>query len=379
MQYNANPNPPQRSRKSGGKWGWIVLIIVAVILFRSGLVRRIIDGVQNFGESLFSFDLSVESEAPKPDAHSNFPGSGALSLFTDTVTVGDSALVNYRDAALDYREDGAYTLDAAHAQNFELFWPAGTVSIRPYDGDAVEIRESAEGGISEDQALRFGMDGTTFFVQYCTLGAAYAPLPAKDLTILLPRALADAALFTKLETGASVLTIEDLALTDGTITASSGSITADGLRAYGALTVSTASGSAEIAGEIGELKFSSSSGALRFAGGETLATLDLSSTSGGITVSGNIHRIAAQTTSGRVEIASPICPYTLKAETTSGDISLYLPDDADFTLDFSSVSGTLRSKLTVEEQGGSYIRGDGIARFAVTSSSGNLQLLPYAE
>ena len=68
MQYNANPNPPQRSRKSGGKWGWIVLIIVAVILFRSGLVRRIIDGVQNFGESLFSFDLSVESEAPKPDA-----------------------------------------------------------------------------------------------------------------------------------------------------------------------------------------------------------------------------------------------------------------------------------------------------------------------
>ncbi len=368
-----SPTPtPQRKRSGRGKWGLIVLIVLAVILIKSGLFRRIKDGVQGLGSSILDGITSVDVQPAEQK-----PGSGTLSLFNDTVTVGDSALVNYRDASLDYREDGVYTLDASHAQTFELYWPAGEIMIRPYDGDTVEIRETAANGIREMQALRYGMDGTTLFIQYCDFGAAYSALPAKNLTVLVPRALADAALFAKFETGSASLHIEDFSVTDAAFAASSGSVETKNLRAAGTLGIDAASSSVTLDGEIDALHFSSTSGSLQFTGGEALTSVNAVSSSGNLLLSGNIHRASLGTSSGRVEIAAPICPYFVEAETVTGDISLLLPEDADFTLSFESSSGKLQSKLEIAGQDGRYVRGDGIASFTVKSSSGSLQLLPY--
>ncbi len=370
---------PKRSRSGGGKWVWIVLIVAAVLLFRSGVIRRILNGAQELADSVFEGAQSITNPEVKPSGQK--PGSGTQPLITETVTVGDSALVSYRDAALDYREDGVYTFDATGVQTLELYWPAGSVSIVPYDGDEVEIREAAANGnsIKEDEALRYGMDGTVLFIQYCAFESAYSQLPAKTLTVLLPRRMASSALFAQLETGAAVLTIEDLSLTDAVIRASSGNIEATGLRAAGTLNIETRSGSAALSGEVEVLRFSSSSGDLRFAGGETLTTVSASASSGALLLTGNIHRAELSTSSGRVEIASPVCPYSLRIATSSGDVSLLLPEDADFSLEYAGGSGKLQSKLSTQMRDGKYVRGDGIAEFSVASGSGNLLLLPYTE
>ena len=95
---------PKRSRSGGGKWVWIVLIVAAVLLFRSGVIRRILNGAQELADSVFEGAQSITNTEVKPSGQK--PGSGMQPLITETVTVGDSALVSYRDAALDYREDG---------------------------------------------------------------------------------------------------------------------------------------------------------------------------------------------------------------------------------------------------------------------------------
>ena len=74
-----------------------------------------------------------------------------------------------------------------------------------------------------------------------------------------------------------------------------------------------------------------------------------------------------------------MCPYSLRIATSSGDVSLLLPEDADFSLDYAGGSGKLQSKLSTQMRDGKYVRGDGIAEFSVASGSGNLLLLPYTE
>ena len=102
----------------------------------------------------------------------------------------------------------------------------------------------------------------------------------------------------------------------------SGGIRAGELRCEG-LYISTVSGEAEIEGSMEKLRCSSTSGEIRASGLPEGC------------------QVETDTVSGNTELRFEGCPGDIEADSVSGKVSLYLPGNMGFELDYDSVSGDL--------------------------------------
>ena len=85
-------------------------------------------------------------------------------------------------------------------------------------------------------------------------------------------------------------------------------------------------------------------------------------------------------TSGKVELELLHCPGELDVETTSGDVTLTLPADSGFRLEYDHTSGDLRnSEIPLSRRGGDYIAGDAIdpKLFCQTRDRGSRSILSF--
>lgn len=89
------------------------------------------------------------------------------------------------------------------------------------------------------------------------------------------------------------------------------------------LTISTVSGEAEIEGGMESLRYSSTSGGMRADGLPEGCAVE------------------TDTVSGNMELRFDGCPGDIEADSTSGSVTVYLPGDVGFELDYDSVSGDL--------------------------------------
>lgn len=89
------------------------------------------------------------------------------------------------------------------------------------------------------------------------------------------------------------------------------------------LRISTVSGKVDLSGRIERLSFSSVSGGLRADALPERCSVE------------------TDTVSGSVELRFDGCPGDVEVDSTSGDVTLWLPEDAGFELDYDSVSGDL--------------------------------------
>lgn len=316
------------------------------------------------------------------NAESTPTDTGITRVDSDAEVYLDDAVQGYRDMAQSFSEDGAYAIDASHltqAETLEIKWPAGNIQVHVYDGSDFLVLESAEEGITQQQALCCGLEGNALFVQYCAPQAVQTALPVKDLEIMLPQTMVDAAVNADFEIGDAVLNLDGVTFDAMQIHAKDGAITAQQFNITGTLNIETVSANASISGQLENVVFSSDSGSLQLDGGDVLCSVEAQTQSGNINVNANIHRMRASAYSGKLSIQSPICPYALDLSTRTGDIALTLPSQSDFTLDFSSDSGNLISELSVVEARGAYVRGDGIAGFHVKTVSGDLQICAYTQ
>ena len=238
--------------------------------------------------------------------------------------------------------DGSYTggeirVPAESITALSIDWVAGDVKIMVTDGEEIVVTEHADHGIPEEYALQLEADNT-LRIRYSN-DVWGIDMPEKDLTVLLPRTVAEN------------LTAVDLS-----------GVSAD--FAVGKLTVRDA------------FSFDTTSGKLKT---EVLtatgAKADVNSVSGDIELDGSFREVKAGSTSGEIDLMLRNAPAAVEVSTVSGEVDVELPAGTGFTLDYSTVSGELECDFPLTKSvDGKYVCGDGACRMEIGTTSGSLSV-----
>ena len=238
--------------------------------------------------------------------------------------------------------DGSYTggeirVPAEDITALDIDWVAGDVKIMVTDGEEIVVTEHADRGIPAEYALLLEADNT-LRIRYSN-DVWGIDMPEKDLTVLLPRTVAEN------------LTAVDLS-----------GVSAD--FAVGKLTVRDA------------FSFDTTSGKLKT---EVLtatgAKADVNSVSGDIELDGSFREVKAGSTSGEIDLMLRNAPAAVEVSTVSGEVDVELPAGTGFTLDYSTVSGELEYDFPLtKSKDGKYVCGDGACRMEVGTTSGSLSV-----
>lgn len=238
--------------------------------------------------------------------------------------------------------DGSYTggeirVPAESITALSIDWVAGDVKIMVTDGEEIVVTEHADRGIPEEYALCVETDNT-LRIRYSN-DVWGIDMPEKDLTVLLPRTVAEN------------LTAVDLS-----------GVSAD--FAVGKLTVRDA------------FSFDTTSGKLEMQSmNAPQAKATVSSVSGNVELDGSFREVKAGSTSGEIDLMLRNAPAAVEVSTVSGEVDAELPAGTGFTLDYSTVSGELECDFPLTKSvDGKYVCGDGACRMEVGTTSGSLSV-----
>ena len=238
--------------------------------------------------------------------------------------------------------DGSYTggeirVPAESITALSIDWVAGDVKIMVTDGEEIVVTEHADRGIPEEYALCVEADNT-LRIRYSN-DVWGIDMPEKDLTVLLPRTVAEN------------LTAVDLS-----------GVSAD--FAVGKLTVRDA------------FSFDTTSGKLEMQSmNAPQAKATVSSVSGNVELDGSFREVKAGSTSGEIDLMLRNAPAAVEVSTVSGEVDAELPAGTGFTLDYSTVSGELECDFPLTKSvDGKYVCGDGACRMEVGTTSGSLSV-----
>lgn len=238
--------------------------------------------------------------------------------------------------------DGSYTggeirVPAEDITALDIDWVAGDVKIMVTDGEEIVVTEHADRGIPAEYALLLEADNT-LRIRYSN-DVWGIDMPEKDLTVLLPRTVA-----------------ENLTAVD--LSGVSADFAVDRLTVRDAFSFDTASG---------KLKTE----ALTATG----AKADVNSVSGDIELDGSFREVKAGSTSGEIDLKLRNGPAAVEVSTVSGEVDVELPAGTGFTLDYSTVSGELEYDFPLtKSKDGKYVCGDGACRIEVGTTSGSLSV-----
>ena len=238
--------------------------------------------------------------------------------------------------------DGSYTggeirVPAEDITALDIDWVAGDVKIMVTDGEEIVVTEHADRGIPAEYALLLEADNT-LRIRYSN-DVWGIDMPEKDLTVLLPRTVA-----------------ENLTAVD--LSGVSADFAVDRLTVRDAFSFDTASG---------KLKTE----ALTATG----AKADVNSVSGDIELDGSFREVKAGSTSGEIDLMLRNAPAAVEVSTVSGEVDVELPAGTGFTLDYSTVSGELECDFPLTKSvDGKYVCGDGACRMEIGTTSGSLSV-----
>lgn len=238
--------------------------------------------------------------------------------------------------------DGSYTggeirVPAESITALSIDWVAGDVKIMVTDGEEIVVTEHVDRGIPEEYALCVEADNT-LRIRYSN-DVWGIDMPEKDLTVLLPRTVAEN------------LTAVDLS-----------GVSAD--FAVGKLTVRDA------------FSFDTTSGKLEMQSmNAPQAKATVSSVSGKVELDGSFREVKAGSTSGEIDLMLRNAPAAVEVSTVSGEVDAELPAGTGFTLDYSTVSGELECDFPLTKSvDGKYVCGDGACRMEIGTTSGSLSV-----
>lgn len=238
--------------------------------------------------------------------------------------------------------DGSYTggeirVPAESITALSIDWVAGDVKIMVTDGEEIVVTEHVDRGIPEEYALCVEADNT-LRIRYSN-DVWGIDMPEKDLTVLLPRTVAEN------------LTAVDLS-----------GVSAD--FAVGKLTVRDA------------FSFDTTSGKLEMQSmNAPQAKATVSSVSGNVELDGSFREVKAGSTSGEIDLMLRNAPAAVEVSTVSGEVDVELPAGTGFTLDYSTVSGELECDFPLTKSvDGKYVCGDGACRMEIGTTSGSLSV-----
>ena len=275
--------------------------------------------------------------------------SSNKAIKTETVT---------ETAASDSSE---YEIPADQVSIIDIQWEAGSVLIRPYDGETVKIDEKIN-GVGTDAPMSCTQQDGRLSIRYTDKGDVFSFISLgqdKELSVFIPERLAKSAgLKIKVNTASAKTDISGIDALSIELNSASGNINISEASAQ-KLNLGTASGSVYLES---------------MAAGEVNA----SSVSGGIEAYMlEKYKGAFETTSGEIKVMSKVCPDELDADSVSGRITIGLPEDSSFELEKETVSGEFSSELPVAAYGDAYVYGSGASEIDVETVSGEIEIKVY--
>ena len=321
-----------------------------------------------------------------------------------------------------YEPAGSYNMEISGVDSMNIEWIAGDVNVEPHDGSEILVTEYAQRELNDNEKLRIGTSGGTLTIRY-TQDSKIRRMPAKRLTVLVPRELIGTFKNFTADSTSGDLTISGVGAdsftadtTSGGLTISggvansfkadsmsgdmnlsnitsqifdadttSGGITIDSFRAD-SMTLSsmsgdirvtnasvrtaecdTTSGLINLSGSFDKADLESMSGDVTLNNAAVRSVLAADTTSGRIDCSGDFDRASFESMSGNISVRSTSVPSELDAETTSGAISVTVPDEGGVSVSHSATSGKLSSDIPI-------ITGGDNARFKFSTMSGNVRI-----
>lgn len=281
---------------------------------------------------------------------------------------------------------GNFTYDAASVEAVDVSWISGRVELIESDGGTLSVTEKQD-GLTDDQLMRWWLDGTTLRIQYWKSGyTGTLNSNQKRLTMEIPR---DIALTVHVTSGEIIggnhqLKEANLSATSGeielgavnadniTVEMTSGGLKAGPLRAAKRIAVKCTSGEIKIDNAMADtVTLQSTSGKIE-AGPIDAQEFTAECTSGDIKLEAvKADSAKVKTTSGDIRLGVYQCG-GVSISCTSGDVTLSPVHGSGMTVDYNTNSGSLNGKGG--QKSWHQVIGDGASPVTVNTTSGDLKL-----
>ena len=207
---------------------------------------------------------------------------------------------------------GDFEYKASGVSRVEINWIDGNITIRQSGKDVLAVEENGK-DLKNPQKLHWYLDGDTLMIQYCKSGYnGRIPSSSKDLTIEVPEGI------------------------ELKINSVSSGIRVDEDQEYENLEINTVSGTADIQIE-------------------------------------KCEKISVNTVSGKLELKIADCD-KVEIDSVSADVVFGSLPQEGAVLEYSSVSGSLKTDCPFEQNGKKYVFGKGNCAIHVHTVSGNVQI-----
>jgi len=305
-----------------------------------------------------------------------------------------------------YQPVGVYNIGANDLNSIRIDWIAGSITVKPYDGDQIKITEFAQRELRDEEKLSFDTSGDTLTIRFRERDRVNVlNMPQKRLEVLVPQGLSESLEKLAIDStsggvdveGLSVVTlgaesisgsvnIKNIVSSTVKLNSTSGSVTVADTRAddieidsiSGSVRVSgsiapeldceTTSGGINVSGEFGNAKLTTISGRISLDNSAQLSALKADTTSGSLELWGSFDSVRVESLSGSISVRSTAVPSSLKADSTSGSITVAIPNEGSVSVYHSTTSGRFSSDIPVVVQG----RG---AQFELSTLSGRISII----
>lgn len=298
-----------------------------------------------------------------------------LGFSTLLCACGTSVYMSYRDSDYEILEGEATSLE--NIDEIEIHWARGDINIVANDGDALIISEVAarKNTPPEDELARYRIADGKLTIQFCAPKVMISHLE-KELTISLPKSLAEALSELSVESATGAVNIVAVTADTIDIDAASGSVSMQLVSARDIdLDLASTSLSFDSVTASRRIKIDCASANLRMTD-TTTDLLKLQAASCDIDYEGSLSSLELDATSINAQISLPNGALSeLDGDFANGNITLCLPETFDgFEAEISGLSTSFSSEFATEKRGGEYVYGNGRAEISVSSVSGKVDI-----
>lgn len=278
---------------------------------------------------------------------------------------GTSVSIGFDNLTGPYETVGSYSEPADGIKSISVDWVSGEVTMIPYEGDTIQITESARRELSENEMLKLEVDRGRLAISY-TKGTFLNNMVSKRLELLVPEDLAKELERLDVQAVSADLKISGFDVDSFALSDTSGVSELSDIRTEKAK-IGSVSGKIRVSAlNASELTLSSTSGDIELS--EVQADrLDGGTTSGKQKYLGSFGQIDAGSVSGTIDIISNIVPDAIDCGTTSGDIRVTLPGDSVLDVRYTTTSGDFTSEIPIKNTGKS-------AAYQFSTVSGDIAL-----
>ena len=310
-----------------------------------------------------------------------------MILLLTLCACGFNGGVSYPNA--DKYAIGSFTYDAVHVKAVEINWTAGIVELRESQEARLSVNETTD-GLTQDQQMRWWLDGSTLRIQYWKSGyTGTLNNKVKRIEVEIPKDISLTVKVTSGELKAGNHQLKDVKITatsgdiqlgainadDMEIQATSGTIQTGAVRVQKQFKAGCTSGTIKLENAMAEkITLDMTSGSITSGPIDASASLTANCTSGKLKLNAvKTPSAALNTTSGDIDLGVYQCG-EVKISTTSGDVTLTAIHGSGMTVDFKTNSGSLNKKKEKDQKNYHEIIGNGESKVTVSTASGDLKV-----